>query len=190
MISFCRYYRATGERSHDGQHTGPWGKDSSHGPKPFEFGGSRARILSRTPLSHAQGHQLHKSRIGCRQRAGKLSRGLTDKLFACAVPKPGRTKITRHVRSWRRILLGRVSEGRTTNQNLIRIHADASQNKRTARTLSRALQQIWVFMFFDPGSGGPGGPGRPPRAIPRGLGGFRGPPRKTRDPPRTKQQNL
>ncbi len=40
---------------------------------------------------------------------------------------------------------------------------------------SRALQQVWVFRFFDPGPGESGAPGRPPEpsvGLPGASGGL------------------
>ena len=46
--------------------------------------------------------------------------------------------------------------------------------------LSRALQKVWVFRFFDPGPGLREAPGRPPQSYPWA---FPGPPEASRRPP-------
>ena len=46
--------------------------------------------------------------------------------------------------------------------------------------LSRALQKVWVFRFFDPGPGGSGGPREAPQSPPWA---FPGPPGASRRPP-------
>ncbi len=48
------------------------------------------------------------------------------------------------------------------------------------RPLSGALQQVWVFRFFDPGPGGSGGPREAPQSHPWA---FPGPPGASRRPP-------
>ena len=54
------------------------------------------------------------------------------------------------------------------------------------RPLSRALQKVWVFRFFDPGPGASGGPWKAPLGYPWV---FPGPPGASRRPPgpKTKQ---
>ncbi len=47
------------------------------------------------------------------------------------------------------------------------------------RPLSRALQKVLVFRFFDPGPGGPGGPREAPQSYPWA---FPGPPGSSRSP--------
>ncbi len=50
----------------------------------------------------------------------------------------------------------------------------------SARPLSRALQQVWVFRFCDSGSGNSGGPREAPKSHPWA---FPGPPGASRRPP-------
>ena len=55
-----------------------------------------------------------------------------------------------------------------------------------ARPLTRAPQQIYVFIFLARSPRAPGDPGRHPKAIRWGFGDFPGPPGGPRHPPRPK----
>ena len=62
------------------------------------------------------------------------------------------------------------------------VFAGGDLSRRQTRPLSRALQKVWFFRFFEPGPKGSGGLREPPRPQSY-LWAFPGPPGDSRRPP-------